>query len=117
MTSSVSNLAQAMTGQEPAKNTDIPIDHLDYGYVNKCSNGKELEKILKTLRFVGRVRVLVVYSNEYFRVCIVNPRNTVLVGRGLGNTHVRLLFAEPGPLQGSQQFKRLVLHIKIKGAG
>ena len=30
--------------------SDVPIEHLDYEYISKCSNGKELEKILKVLR-------------------------------------------------------------------
>lgn len=30
----------------------VPIEHLDYTYVNECKNGKELEKILKVLRWV-----------------------------------------------------------------
>ncbi len=30
--------------------TDVPIEHLDYGYVGQCSDSRELEKILKLLR-------------------------------------------------------------------
>ena len=30
----------------------IPIEHLDYQYVEGCKNAKELEKILKVLRYV-----------------------------------------------------------------
>ena len=30
----------------------IPIEHLDYHYVEKCTNAREIEKILKVLRFV-----------------------------------------------------------------
>ena len=33
-----------------AAGTDIPIEHLDYDYVGKCSSGSELEKILRVLR-------------------------------------------------------------------
>lgn len=33
-----------------AGGTDIPIEHLDYGYVSQCGNGRELEKILRALR-------------------------------------------------------------------
>lgn len=29
---------------------DIPLSHLDYGYIKECSDVKELEKILKILR-------------------------------------------------------------------
>ena len=27
----------------------VPIEHLDYGYIEKCTNSKELEKILRVL--------------------------------------------------------------------
>lgn len=30
----------------------IPVAHLDYNYIGKCSNGPELEKILKVLRLI-----------------------------------------------------------------
>lgn len=30
----------------------VPIDHLDYGYVRSCKDVKEVEKILKVLRYV-----------------------------------------------------------------
>lgn len=30
--------------------SDVPVDHLDYGYIEKLSNTSELEKILKVLR-------------------------------------------------------------------
>jgi len=29
---------------------DIPLNHLDYGYVSSCKDKKELEKIVKILR-------------------------------------------------------------------
>ena len=29
---------------------DVPIDHLDYAYINKCTNSKELKDILEVLR-------------------------------------------------------------------
>lgn len=28
----------------------VPLEHLDYGYIEKCSKSKELEKILRVLR-------------------------------------------------------------------
>ena len=31
------------------KNHNIPLEHLDYKYVQKCENVKELEKIYKVL--------------------------------------------------------------------
>lgn len=30
----------------------IPVSHLDYNYIGKCSDGAELEKILKVLRLI-----------------------------------------------------------------
>ncbi len=33
-----------------AKNHSIPLDHLDFKYVEKCSDIKELEKIYKVLK-------------------------------------------------------------------
>ena len=43
-----------------AAGTDIPIEHLDYDYVGKCSSASELEEILKALRWVAvSVRTLV----------------------------------------------------------
>ena len=30
----------------------VPIEHLDYRYIGECKNGKELEKILRVLRWV-----------------------------------------------------------------
>ena len=48
------NLAQALGGGPPpaADTSEVPVEHLDYAYINKCSSGKELEQILKVLRFV-----------------------------------------------------------------
>ena len=37
-------------GMGTAAGSDVPIEHLDYGYISKCKNSKELEKILKVLR-------------------------------------------------------------------
>lgn len=33
-----------------AAGTDIPIEHLEYSYIKKCTNVKEIEKILRVLR-------------------------------------------------------------------
>jgi len=30
----------------------VPVSHLDYGYIGKCTNTKELEKIIKVLRSI-----------------------------------------------------------------
>lgn len=32
--------------------TDVPVEHLDYGYVGKCKDARELEEIVKILRRV-----------------------------------------------------------------
>jgi len=31
---------------------DVPLNHLDFGYIKSCQNEKELEKIVKILRYV-----------------------------------------------------------------
>ncbi len=36
---------------EFTQHSDIPLSHLDYGYIEKCNDVKELEKILKILRY------------------------------------------------------------------
>ena len=49
------NLAQALGGgppSAPVDSSEIPIEHLDYEYINKCTSGKELEQILRVLRFL-----------------------------------------------------------------
>ena len=33
--------------------TSIPVEHLDYGYIEKCKNARELEKIVQVLRRVA----------------------------------------------------------------
>ena len=38
-------------GTDYAKNSDIPVKHLDYSYIKECKSAKELEKILKVLRY------------------------------------------------------------------
>lgn len=45
-----------------AKNSKVPINHLDYDYVRKCSNAKELEEIINVLRCV--------LGGVYQEVCI-----------------------------------------------
>lgn len=37
-------------GHETTKRYQIPIDHLDYKFIEKCTDVKYLEKILKILR-------------------------------------------------------------------
>ena len=41
------NMASSMG---TASGTDIPVEHLDYSYIEKCTNVKEIEKILRVLR-------------------------------------------------------------------
>ena len=31
--------------------TDIPVEHLDYDYIGKCSKASEVEKLLEILRW------------------------------------------------------------------
>ena len=35
-----------------AKDSNVPISHLDYSYISKCDNAKELEEIIKVLRYI-----------------------------------------------------------------
>jgi hypothetical protein len=35
---------------EKTKRYDIPLTHLDYGYIRTCKDVKELEKIIRVLR-------------------------------------------------------------------
>ena len=51
MISAENNILSDPAGQ-PKKTSDIPLDHLDYKYVNECENVKELEKIYKKLVYV-----------------------------------------------------------------
>ena len=37
---------------ESTKKHDIPIEHLDFKYVEKCNDVKELEKIYKILVYI-----------------------------------------------------------------
>ena len=34
-----------------ASGTDVPIEHLDFGYINNCRNASYMEKIVKILRY------------------------------------------------------------------
>jgi len=43
----VPNMASSMG---TAAGTDIPIEHLEYSYIEKCTKVKEIEKILRVLR-------------------------------------------------------------------
>ena len=44
-----------------AAGTDIPVEHLDFGYVRECKNAKEVEKILQILRY-GRMAPFTISS-------------------------------------------------------
>lgn len=56
----------------------VPIEHLDYGYIEKCSKSKELEKILRVLRSgeEGHYPELIKFTEE--RLQKVNPRSKSL---------------------------------------
>lgn len=56
----------------------VPIEHLDYGYIGKCTKGKELEKILKVLRSgeEGHYPDLIKFTEE--RLKKVNPKSKSL---------------------------------------
>lgn len=34
-----------------AAGTDVPVAHLDYGYIRECKDASEVEKILQILRY------------------------------------------------------------------
>ncbi|CAH3162104.1 unnamed protein product [Pocillopora meandrina] len=56
----------------------VPIEHLDYGYIEKCSKSKELEKILRVLRSgeEGHYPELIKFTEE--RLQKVNPKSKSL---------------------------------------
>ena len=39
-----------------AAGTDIPVEHLDYDYIEECKNAREVEKILDILRWASSPR-------------------------------------------------------------
>jgi len=41
---------------------DVPLNHLDFSYIKSCKDKKELEKIVKILRYVG----IFVKHSKYF---------------------------------------------------
>ena len=47
---SIRKVKMASFSMGTAAGTDIPIEHLDYDYIGKCSNVREVEKMLKALR-------------------------------------------------------------------
>ena len=38
-----------------AVGTDVPLEHLDYGYIGDCKDATEVEKLLNILRYVIKV--------------------------------------------------------------
>eukprot|EP00041_Stephanoeca_diplocostata_P030430 m.921021 g.921021 ORF g.921021 m.921021 type:complete len:1182 (-) comp23755_c0_seq4:329-3874(-) len=44
------NAAQGLVGQGSSSPTTVEVEHLDYGYVEKCTDGRHLEKILLVLK-------------------------------------------------------------------
>ncbi|CAH8588759.1 unnamed protein product [Heterobilharzia americana] len=71
-------MADGIYFNERTKTYDIPISHLDFKYLNSCSDVDELEKIMKTLRSgeVGRYVELESCCEE--RIKLLNPRSRVL---------------------------------------
>ena len=82
-----------------AAGTDVPLEHLDYGYISECTSAKEVEKLLKILRCVracgcihsqtavpvcalrsGREGVypdLIKFTED--RLCLLDPTNRLLL--------------------------------------
>lgn len=46
----VTRLTNMASSMGTAAGTDIPIEHLDFEYIGKCTNAEEVEKILRVLR-------------------------------------------------------------------
>lgn len=40
------NAAQGLVGHGQSTPTAVEVEHLDYGYIEKCTDGRHLEKIL-----------------------------------------------------------------------
>lgn len=38
---------------QTSKKYEIPLSHLDFAYIEKCTDVKELEKIIRILRYKG----------------------------------------------------------------
>ena len=49
---------------------DVPLDHLDFQYVKKCTNAKELEKIVRVLRYeLNWIHRRCIYLTITIRLC------------------------------------------------
>lgn len=57
---------------------DIPVQHLDFSYVKQCSDGKELEKILKILRSNEEGYFPELIKETEARLSIINPKSKLL---------------------------------------
>ena len=44
------NEAQQLLGTSTPSESGIPLEHMEYDYIGKCTNIKELEKIFKVLK-------------------------------------------------------------------
>lgn len=60
--------------KERTISSDIPLGHLEYDYIGKCKDPKELEKIIKVLRSgeEGRYPDLENFAEE--RLTVLNPK-------------------------------------------
>ncbi|EDV20339.1 uncharacterized protein TRIADDRAFT_61052 [Trichoplax adhaerens] len=65
-------------GRDYAKNSNIPVEHLDYSYIKNCNNAKELEKIIKVLRSgdEGLYPDLIEFAEKKLET--VNPKSKML---------------------------------------
>ncbi|XP_063690979.1 sperm-associated antigen 1-like [Bolinopsis microptera] len=74
------NLAQALGGgpSPAADKSEVPVEHLDYTYINNCTSGKELEQILKVLRSGKEGRWQDLESRCEQRLSEVYPKSKLL---------------------------------------
>ena len=55
-----------------AAGTDIPVEHLDYGYVGECGDAKEVEIILQILRQVHTTpSTVATHPNPVLQGCLL----------------------------------------------
>ena len=85
---------------------DVPIEHLDYGYVGKCKNARELERILEILRSgkEGMYPQLIdftekklkeVFPKRYVRLYVIDGGFHLNVNDLYGSLYSKLLIPKP----------------------
>jgi hypothetical protein len=86
-----------------AAGTDIPVEHLDYGYVGECRNAKEVEKILQILRSgkEGLYPDLVAFTER--RLSELDPSSQLLVEEGRKKKVTDLPGAEQQEMQNDME--------------